>query len=205
MADMFSRKVNITPPSSLIVNLADQQIRSIFSSTEHNLISISFKMEIEGLIDSKIMQLMPISFGRQLVSSLHPDLPAPAPAPASKRPPPLPELNAVFTAPPVDVRPVQLQSFDEPAAGTAIDATLDLILDVPLLITVELGQCRKTIKEILDLNIGAIITLDKLAGEPVDVVANGKPVAKGEVIVVDDSYGIRITEVLSNTRVRKSY
>lgn len=213
MADMFGRKVNITPPTSLLVRLSDAEIRNIFSSIENELISISFKMEIDGLIDSKIMQLMPMSFGRQLSGSLTPAPAAPIkPAaaakpvqtPAAKPAAPVPAVQPAPAriTPPVDVRPIQLSSFDETAAGTAIDSSIDLILDVPLMITVELGQCRKTIKEILDLNIGSIITLDKLAGEPVDIVANGKPVAKGEVIVVDDSYGIRITEVLNNSKVR---
>ena len=70
-------------------------------------------------------------------------------------------------------------------------------MDVALKVSVELGQCKKTIREILDLNTGSILTLDKPAGEPVDIVVHGKPVAKGEVIVIDDNYGIRITEILT--------
>ncbi len=229
MADMFSRKVNITPPESKIVRLSDEELREMFSSERQELINISFKMEIEGLIDSNIMQLMPMEFGRELAHELTKHstksaaAPQPAPPikPADAAPAPIPEpaplpaarpaapkpapVSAAKPQQPVDIHPIQLASFDDPSSDMEenIDGSMDLILDVPLMITVELGQCRKTIKDILELNIGSVITLDKLAGEPVDVIANGKPVAKGEVIVVDDSYGIRITEVLTSAnRIR---
>ncbi len=74
---------------------------------------------------------------------------------------------------------------------------IGLILDVPLDVSVELGKTRKTIKEVLDLTQGSIIQLEKLAGEPVDLLVNGKLIAKGEVVVIDENYGIRITTILS--------
>ncbi len=197
MAEMFNRMVNITPPVTNVVQLSDEQLQAVFPDDGNELVNISFKMEIEGLVDSRIMQLMPLAFSKSLVGELVgvPEPPAkkpaekPAPAPASPAPQPAQAVNA---------RPISLPSFDEPGASQAIvENSIDLILDVPLLITVELGQCRKTIKEIMDINVGSVIALDKLAGEPVDVVANGKAVAKGEVIVVDENFGIRITEVLS--------
>jgi flagellar motor switch protein FliN/FliY len=73
---------------------------------------------------------------------------------------------------------------------------IDLIKDVPLEVTVELGRTNKTIREILDFSPGTIIELNKLAGEPIDVLVNGKYIAKGEVVVIDDSFGIRITEIV---------
>ena len=77
------------------------------------------------------------------------------------------------------------------------DANIGLILDVPLQVTVELGRTRKTIKEILELTNGSIIELDKLAGEPVDIMVNGKFLAKGEVVVIDENFGVRITDIVS--------
>jgi len=68
-------------------------------------------------------------------------------------------------------------------------------MDVPLEITVELGKTNKMIKEILEFAPGSIIELDKLAGEPVDILVNGKYVAKGEVVVIDESFGVRITDI----------
>ena len=70
-------------------------------------------------------------------------------------------------------------------------------MDVPLDVSVELGKTRKTIQEILELHQGAIIQLDKMAGEPVDLLVNGKLIAKGEVVVIDENYGIRITAIIS--------
>ena len=71
-------------------------------------------------------------------------------------------------------------------------------MDVPLEVTVELGRANKSIKEILEFSPGTIIELNKLAGEPVDVLVNGKLIAKGEVVVIEESFGIRITEIIKN-------
>ena len=73
---------------------------------------------------------------------------------------------------------------------------IGLIMDVPLEVTVELGRTNKTIKEILDFSPGTIIELNKLAGEAIDLLVNGKYVAKGEVVVIEDNFGIRITEIV---------
>ena len=77
------------------------------------------------------------------------------------------------------------------------DANIGLILDVPLQITVELGRTQKSIKEVLELTNGSIVELDKLAGEPVDIKVNGQFLAKGEVVVIDENFGVRITEIVS--------
>ena len=71
-----------------------------------------------------------------------------------------------------------------------------MIMDVPLEVTVELGRTSKSIKEILDFTPGTIIELNRIAGEPIDVLVNGKYVAKGEVVIIEESYGIRITDII---------
>jgi flagellar motor switch protein FliN/FliY len=76
-------------------------------------------------------------------------------------------------------------------------ADIDLLLDVPLQITVELGQATRTIRELLELGRGSILHLSRNAGEPVDVLVNGQHIARGEVVVIDESFGIRVTEVVS--------
>ncbi|MDR1786415.1 MAG: flagellar motor switch protein FliN [Spirochaetaceae bacterium] len=76
-------------------------------------------------------------------------------------------------------------------------ANIGLLMDVPMEMTVELGRTRKQIKEILGMGEGTIIELDKLAGEPVDILVNHKPIAKGEVVVIDENFGVRVTEILS--------
>lgn len=74
---------------------------------------------------------------------------------------------------------------------------LELLMDVPLQVTVELGRTNKMVKEVLALGPGSVLELDKLAGEPVDILVNEKPIAKGEVVVIDENFGIRVTEILA--------
>ena len=129
--------------------------------------------------------------------------PAPAPAPAYAAPPQgyaMPPQGA-YAMPqpmvqPVNVAPAQFASFDTSVNPVMMQENIDLIKDVPLEVTVELGRTNKTIREILDFSPGTIIELNKLAGEPIDVLVNGKYIAKGEVVVIDDSFGIRITEII---------
>ncbi len=97
---------------------------------------------------------------------------------------------------PVNVQPAQFQAF-APGAGPMMQPeNIDLIMDVPLDVTVELGRTSKSIQEILDFSPGTIIELNKIAGEPIDVLVNGKYVAKGEVVVIEESFGVRITEII---------
>lgn len=95
----------------------------------------------------------------------------------------------------VNVQTAQFQPFNAGVSPLMQQENIDLIMDVPLEVTVELGRTNKSIKEILDFAPGTIIELDKLAGEPVDVLVNGKFVAKGEVVVIEESFGIRLTEI----------
>jgi flagellar motor switch protein FliN len=96
----------------------------------------------------------------------------------------------------VNVQPAQFQSFSGNVNPIIQTENIDLIMDVPLEVTVELGRTNKSIKEILDFSPGTIIELDKLAGEPIDVLVNGKFVAKGEVVVIEENFGIRVTEII---------
>ena len=135
--------------------------------------------------------------------------PAPEPAPAAQPAPqpqmgmqqqPMPAMQQpMYAMPPQDIniQPAQFQNFGQMPNLTGIaPENIDLIMDVPLEVTVELGRTSKSIKEILDFSPGTIIELDKLAGEPIDVLVNGKFVAKGEVVVIEESFGIRVTEII---------
>ena len=95
----------------------------------------------------------------------------------------------------VNVQPAQFQPFNAGISPLLQQDNIDLIMDVPLEVTVELGRSNKSIKEILDFAPGTIIELNKLAGEPVDVLVNGKFVAKGEVVVIEENFGIRLVEI----------
>ena len=95
-----------------------------------------------------------------------------------------------------NVQPAQFQSFSGSYPTPQTPENIGLIMDVPLEVTVELGRTQKSISEILDFAPGTIIELDKIAGEPIDILVNGKFVAKGEVVVVEESFGVRVTEII---------
>lgn len=140
--------------------------------------------------------------------------PAPGPAPAPMPgPAPMPDMGAYpppypapyppqyMYAPPqptVAVSPAQFSPFAQGYNPNFAQENIDLILDVPLEVTVELGRTNKSIQDILDFSPGTIIELNKIAGEPIDVLVNGKYVAKGEVVVIEESFGVRITEIMKD-------
>lgn len=102
---------------------------------------------------------------------------------------PMPQQN-------INVQPAQFQAFSNNAPYGNPSENIDIIRDVPLQVTVELGRTNKSIQEILDFAPGTIIELEKIAGEPIDILVNGKFVAKGEVVVIDESFGVKVTEII---------
>jgi flagellar motor switch protein FliN len=120
---------------------------------------------------------------------------APAPAPA-----PMPERRAAPSATPTAVHPVQFMPLMPEPPSLDRAHGIELLMDVALEVSVELGRSHMSIGEILALRTGSVIELDKLAGEPVDVSVNGTLIARGEVVVVDEKFGVRITEVVSKAR-----
>ena len=106
---------------------------------------------------------------------------------------------------PVTVQPVQFASFDASTQTQGQEnQNLELLMDVKLQLTVELGRCELPIKKVLELTRGSIVELDRVAGEPVDLFANGKHVANGEVVVIDDNFGLRITNICEPEERMKS-
>jgi len=97
---------------------------------------------------------------------------------------------------PVNVQQANFQTFSGDINPLQSQENIELIKDVPLEVTVELGRTHKSINEILDFAPGTIIELEKIAGEPIDVLVNGKYVAKGEVVVIEESFGVRVTEII---------
>ena len=104
--------------------------------------------------------------------------------------------NPMMYQQPVNVQPAQFSPFSGDFAAQFAKENIDLIMDVPLEVTVELGRTSKSISEILDFAPGTIIELNRIAGEPIDILVNGKFVAKGEVVVIEESFGVRITEIV---------
>lgn len=139
--------------------------------------------------------------------------PAPSPAPqyapqqaAQYAPPYVPQgtpsyysavQSAATAMPQTRVRPVSLANFDsQPDLEPSQKSNFELIEEVPLELAVEVGKAKKMVKEVIDLTVGSIIELDKQAGDPVDIIVNGQLIAHGEVVVIDESFGVRITEII---------
>lgn len=214
MSTMFKKKIDISPPNINLIDFAVAASISTVVTSEDNVISIAFRMEVEDLIDSEIMQILPIDVAKDMVDSLMnsmqnseaPAAPAPKPAAAPpqqqmQQPQQVQQQQVAMPKPQqpaqhVNVQPVQFAPLVQPNLS-ANDTNIGLIMDVPLQVTVELGRTRKLIRDILELTPGSIIELDKLAGEAVDILVNGKLIAKGEVVVIDDNFGVRIVEIVS--------
>lgn len=107
-----------------------------------------------------------------------------------------PQMGMPMQMPMANVQPAQFQNFSTDYSAIAGQENIGLIMDVPLEVTVELGRTTKSISDILDFAPGTIIELDRIAGEPIDVLVNGKLVAKGEVVVIEESFGVRVTEII---------
>ncbi len=104
-----------------------------------------------------------------------------------------------------EAKPAELEQFDEDAPISAEERRkLDAILDITVTITMEVGRSQISIRNLLQLNQGSVVELDRIAGEPLDVLVNGTLIAHGEVVVVNDKFGIRLTDVISQTeRIKK--
>ncbi|MGN1146355.1 MAG: flagellar motor switch phosphatase FliY [Acetatifactor sp.] len=264
LSTMLKTVIDISPPDSSLLDLTQyksgEEIAPFLGGT---FVKISFRMQIDDLVDSTIMQLYPIEFAKKLVETFintqtggtaEPE-PTPPPVSAASQPaaPPKPDssmnqagmnqmgmdmnqmgmgmgmnpmmnqmgmnpmmnqmgmgmnpmmnqmgMNPMGGMPQmnmqnVNVQPAQFQSFSGDMSSIPGQENIGLIMDVPLEVTVELGRTSKSISEILNFAPGTIIELDRIAGEPIDVLVNGKFVAKGEVVVIEESYGIRVTEII---------
>jgi flagellar motor switch protein FliN/FliY len=116
---------------------------------------------------------------------------------------PPPQYGAQQPGPMVDVHPAEFTPL-MPRGASGGGSRIDLIADIPVRVTVELGKTRKNISEILAITTGSVIELDKMAGEPVDVLVNGKLIAKGEVVVIDENFGVRITDMMNASKVHSA-
>lgn len=222
LSSMLEKKVDISPPVASLVDLNDTiEDTELSNFLDGDIVQVAFDMKIGDLVDSQIMQLYPFDFARELykkfmgseveqtaapasqpeqpqpVSPAPEPVPTPAPQPVQPQPVPqqMQQPQYAMPMPNVNVQSAQFQTFNAGVSPLMQEENIDLVLDVPLEVTVELGRTNKSIKEILDFSPGTIIELDKLAGEPVDVLVNGKFVAKGEVVVIEENFGIRLVEI----------
>ncbi|MED5048457.1 flagellar motor switch phosphatase FliY [Bacillus siamensis] len=219
MSTVFSKKIDISPPRVELLDVTEEKGTDRIPEDDL-LVKVSFRLKVGELIDSSIMQLYPLTFAKDLIAELmntdqpvaeapeavsepqetyETPQPEPAVQPEPQAKPELPKRQGTAKkAAPVQVAPVEFQAFDQnAAAANGSRNNLDMLMDIPLSVTVELGRTKRSVKEILELSAGSIIELDKLAGEPVDILVNQRIVAKGEVVVIEENFGVRVTDILS--------
>lgn len=253
LSSMLGKMIDISPPEASLIDITDFQSASeIAQFLKETFVKIAFRMQIEDLVDSTIMQLYPIEFAKSLYATfinqqMPEEVAAPEPTPEPVvTPQPQPEMQPVpemqmqpnmgmqqmggqamgmndmssmmgmngmpgmngmngmmggmqgmgMPTQNVNIQQAQFQNFSTDYSSLPGQENIGLIKDVPLEVTVELGRTQKLIADILDFAPGTIIELDKIAGEPVDVLVNGKLVAKGEVVVIEESFGVRVTEII---------
>ncbi|MDU4478612.1 MAG: flagellar motor switch phosphatase FliY [Clostridium sp.] len=231
MATMFGRKVDISPPTSKVIENDDVPISDDISE-DQPIVKVSFRLTIGDLVDSNIMQIFPIETAKNIVAIMtgedkgqeeveavkqsepiqNKEIEQPVQAPQPQYAPQQqqyqqPQYQQPQYAQPQYQQPVEVHqaAFEPlvPQQGVPPMKNMDLILDVPLDISVVLGRTRKSIQDILNLGTGSLIELEKLAEEPVEILVNGKQIALGEVVVVDENFGVRITSIVSNVeRIR---
>lgn len=221
MATMISTKVDILPPK---VNLWDEpgNTKYDFIVDDEVIYKISFSLNVDGLIQSEIMQIFTDQMVDDIAQAMLADkatvvdnretatsqseesksqAPAasqapsqassPAPAPTPK-PTPKPKHQE-----PVEVQSPEFQNFEPTQPAAESNDNLDLIMDIPLNLSVVLGRSKKTVRDILNFNTGSVIELDKLTDEPLEILLNGRLIATGEVVVINENFGVRITDILS--------
>lgn len=250
LSSMLGKTIDISPPEATLVDLQSKEPKELTPLLGDEFVKISFRMQIDGLVDSTLMQLYPLDFAKSIyetfmmqqmggMPSAEPEqtpapmaaAPIPEPTPVSAAPQQsmdmsqmaapqmemqpmgmpqmgmpqmgMPQMGAApmgmpmnYGMPNVNIQPAQFQNFAASGTEMVSAESIGLIKDVPLEVTVELGRTSKSISDILEFAPGTIIELDKIAGEPIDVLVNGKFVAKGEVVVIEESFGVRIMEII---------
>jgi flagellar motor switch protein FliN/FliY len=226
MATMLLREVNISPPTSEMLD-KDTPVLTSGITDDELIVEVAFKLKIGDLVDSSIMQVLPIETAKKISSimmgvqggdSSETDTNKEKPSKAQSKktvqevynePQPketvqyVEEKHERASHPPVEVQKAAFQPLEQSQTYSA-PKNIDLIMDVPLEISVVLGRTKKNIRDILNLGTGSLIELDRLAEEPVEILVNGKKVAYGEVVVVDENFGVRITSIISNEERVKS-
>jgi|LGVF01.1.fsa_nt_gb flagellar motor switch protein FliN/FliY len=198
LATMFDKRVNISPPIVKIIgHNEDLEIEGLKND---EVVRIAFRMTIDDLIDSEIMQLYSMETAEQIISQMMGDTEEVVEEEKA------PELELVKEESKEEVIEVSKPKFNKLSEKETVKgkSNIDMIMDVPLELDVILGRSRRSIKEILSFEPGSIIELNEVVEEPLDIFVNGKLIAKGEVVVIDEKFGIRITNILSaKERVKK--
>ncbi|ATW25644.1 flagellar motor switch phosphatase FliY [Candidatus Formimonas warabiya] len=204
MSQVFQRTVNISPPD--IKPFTHQVLDELIRKTK--LVAIKFNMKIGDFLNSELFQILPIETAKEQARLLFEttEVPPPVSAPDNQMITPSvsnqPVISEPVSNPPFN-RPIEEAPYDiRMNAGAASevfsgDTNIDLILDIPLTVSVILGRTKKPIQEILMYQSGSIVELNRLVEENVDIMINDVLVAKGEVVVINDNFGVRITNIIN--------
>lgn len=221
MSTVFNKRVDISPPQVDYKDI-DKLEEVAKGSGEDVFVRVAFNLKVGDLIDSNIFQLIPLNFAKDLVNQLLEPTEDSSNQEANMREiaqqtdrngtqtevettqmeqptstQSEPQHIGNHIAPDSTIQHAAFEAFEPTPLNQTNKRNLDMLLDVPLSVTVELGRTKQTVEDILELSQGAIIELDKLAGEPVDVLVNNKLIAKGEVVVIDENFGVRVTDIVS--------
>ncbi len=207
MTNKYGKQVRVNPPQIGVVNAPNK----LYLPSGDVLIEVFFSLSIEGTATSGFFQIFPMSTSKDFIALTGG---ARGGSPSMNFQKPAQDFNQGSMGggtgmgmgmpgmqqpqPSVSIQKVELPSLAQQAGLSPEQAqNINLLLDVPMQLTVELGRTRMLIKDILGLGEGSIIELDKLAGEPVDILVNNKLIAKGEVVVIDENFGVRVTDIIS--------
>lgn len=188
MSTIFQKGVGISPPTVTAVDLENEEFVFPWEMDEPIAI-VSFQMKIGELINSEFMQVIPLEIAKEEARLLL--------NPESSEEPVQPQEPAPQEVPAAEPDRVDSASSSLFKGEAHNLKNIDLILDVPLKVSVVLGKTKRPIKEVLNLTPGSIVELDRLADEPVDILVNGTLIARGEVVVIDENFGVRITSIIS--------
>lgn len=218
MATMFAREVNISPPKSKLWDSINDDLADDLE--DHELVvNISFDLKIDDLLDSTIMQVLPIETAKKIIAIMmgeesvveeHKEITHQEVDTYKAESKSINEVEQVYDRVEEKTKNEQVQVSS--AAFENLDANkksvgydnIDLIMDVPLEVSVILGKTKKSIRDVLNFGVGSVIELEKLADEPVEILVNGKQIAQGEVVVIDENFGVRITNIATGIERIKS-
>lgn len=222
LSEFLNRTVNISTPQATVLDSSFNFAEVAGLKSEDNIVGVKFKLDIKDVMESEFVSVLPIHLAREIISQFgivdgkiqnEQANEAPLPPTPPVQQPVMGAQNAYANIvaqqdpnatknvikEPVDVEYAQFGQFPltEPLENPAFsNNNMNLIMNVPLDVTVEIGKTSRKIKDILDFTQGTVIELDKQAGAPIDVIVNGQLIARGDVVVIDDNFGVRITEIL---------
>lgn len=170
MCQTLNRKITL---SSLDLKLSTFSTEGVSVGTDQ-VVVVSSRLSLEGVAEGQFIQILPTSMGKELAAG----------------------ASAKFSKFGQRVEPLNLSPLDKTGSVPSGDMG-SLLVDIPLQLSVELGRTRMPLKDVLELGVGSIIELERLSGEPVDIMLNNKPLAKGEVVIIDENIGVRLTHIIN--------